>query len=92
MSLANQSLGPPNKCRMFCFPQVRADLDGKTLSGLINSAGVAWPAPLLHQPISDFQQIVITNLVGTLMVSKVTSLKWAKLDNQLDFIRTKMIP
>lgn len=51
--------------------QVRTALQGTTLSGLINNAGVAWPAPLLHQPISDFQSQINANLIGTVMVTQV---------------------
>lgn len=50
---------------------MRIALDGATLGGLVNSAGVAWSAPLLHQPVADFQKMINTNLVGTFMVTQV---------------------
>src|SRR5512147_780641 len=34
--------------------QVREQLNGETLSGLVNNAGIAVPAPLIHQPIAEF--------------------------------------
>lgn len=51
--------------------QVRAALQGRTLAGLINNAGVAWPAPLLHQPLADFQTILNANCCGVFNVTKV---------------------
>jgi hypothetical protein len=53
--------------------QVKVLLAGRTLFGLINNAGVAWPAPLLHQPLSDFRRIVEANLDGTFIVTQVDS-------------------
>lgn len=47
---------------------VRAQLRGETLFGLVNNAGVAIPAPLLHQPIADFRKQVEINLVAQLLV------------------------
>src|SRR5215210_7918373 len=35
--------------------QVSDQLSGETLFGLINNAGVAVPAPLMHQPTEDFR-------------------------------------
>ena len=49
---------------------VRAQLRGETLFGLVNNAGVAIPAPLLHQPIADFRKQVEINLVAQLLVSQ----------------------
>jgi len=34
--------------------QVREQLNGETLFGLVNNAGIAVPAPLMHQSIEDF--------------------------------------
>lgn len=51
--------------------QVRETLAGKTLAALVNNAGVAWPAPMLHQPLADFRKILEANLVGTFIVTKV---------------------
>ena len=49
---------------------VREQLNGETLFGLVNNAGVAIPAPLLHQPIADFRKQVEINLVAQLLVSQ----------------------
>jgi len=40
------------------------------LLGLVNNAGVAVPAPLLHQPIGDFRRQIETNLTGQLIVTQ----------------------
>lgn len=54
--------------------QVREALNGRTLAGLINNAGVAWPAPLLHQSLADFKNVLDANLCGTFIVTKVTNI------------------
>ncbi len=50
--------------------QVRAQLNGGTLFGLVNNAGIAVPAPLLHQPIADFRKQIEVNLTGQLIVTQ----------------------
>jgi NAD(P)-dependent dehydrogenase (short-subunit alcohol dehydrogenase family) len=45
-------------------------LAGKTLSGLVNNAGVAFPGPLLHLPIDDFRKQLEVNLIGQLRVTQ----------------------
>jgi NAD(P)-dependent dehydrogenase (short-subunit alcohol dehydrogenase family) len=50
--------------------QVREQLKGETLFGLVNNAGIAVPAPLLHQPIADFRRQIEVNLVGQLIVTQ----------------------
>ena len=50
--------------------QVQAQLNGETLFGLVNNAGVAVPAPLMHQPIADFRQQMEINLIGQLIVTQ----------------------
>ncbi len=50
--------------------QVRDQLDGETLFGLVNNAGVAFPAPLIYQPIDDFRRQLEVNLVSVLIVTK----------------------
>jgi NAD(P)-dependent dehydrogenase (short-subunit alcohol dehydrogenase family) len=50
--------------------QVRGQLNGETLFGLVNNAGVAVPAPLMHQPIEDFRKQMEVNLVGQLVVTQ----------------------
>ena len=47
---------------------VRAALDGKTLAGLVNNAGIAVAGPLLHLPMAEFRQQIDVNLTGQLMV------------------------
>jgi NAD(P)-dependent dehydrogenase (short-subunit alcohol dehydrogenase family) len=47
---------------------VEARLEGETLAGLVNNAGVAVPGPLLHLPIDDFRRQIEVNLVGQLRV------------------------
>jgi len=50
--------------------QVRSALGSETLFGLVNNAGVATPAPIMHQPIADFRSQMEINLVGQLIVSQ----------------------
>lgn len=50
--------------------QVRETLNGETLFGLVNNAGVAFPAPLMHQPIDEFRGQMEINLIGQLIVSQ----------------------
>lgn len=47
---------------------VRDALDGHTLWGLINNAGIAVPGALLYLPIADFQNQLDTNLTAQLKV------------------------
>lgn len=48
--------------------EVEARLDGETLAGLVNNAGVAVPGPLVHLPIDDFRRQIEINLIGQLRV------------------------
>ena len=50
--------------------QVRNQLKGKILFGLVNNAGIALPAPLMHQPINEFRHQMEVNLIGALSVSQ----------------------
>lgn len=50
--------------------QVREQLKGETLFGLVNNAGIGIPAPLMLQPISDFRRQMEVNLTGTLIVTQ----------------------
>lgn len=50
--------------------QVREQLNGETLFGLVNNAGIAVPAPLIHQPTHDFRHQLEVNLVSVLIVTK----------------------
>ncbi|MBX3063667.1 MAG: SDR family NAD(P)-dependent oxidoreductase [Anaerolineae bacterium] len=49
---------------------VREQLQGQTLFGLVNNAGIAAPAPLIYQPISDYRHQLEVNLVGPLIVTQ----------------------
>jgi NAD(P)-dependent dehydrogenase (short-subunit alcohol dehydrogenase family) len=50
--------------------QVRDQLDGETLFGLVNNAGIAVPAPLMHLPTEDFRHQIEVNLTSVLIVTK----------------------
>jgi NAD(P)-dependent dehydrogenase (short-subunit alcohol dehydrogenase family) len=50
--------------------QVRNQLNGETLFGLVNNAGIAVPGPLMHLPTDDFRHQLEVNLVSVLIVTK----------------------
>ena len=50
--------------------QVREQLNGETLFGLVNNAGIAVPAPLIHQDTDDFRHQIEVNLISVLIVTK----------------------
>jgi NAD(P)-dependent dehydrogenase (short-subunit alcohol dehydrogenase family) len=50
--------------------QVRDQLNGETLFGLVNNAGIAVPAPLIYQPTDDFRHQIEVNLIGAFIVTK----------------------
>ena len=50
--------------------QVREQLMGETLAGLVNNAGIAVPGPLMHLPADDFRRQLEVNLVSVLIVTK----------------------
>jgi NAD(P)-dependent dehydrogenase (short-subunit alcohol dehydrogenase family) len=50
--------------------QVRQQLNGETLFGLVNNAGIAVPGPLMHLPAEDFRHQLEVNLVSVLIVTK----------------------
>ena len=50
--------------------QVREPLHGETLFGLVNNAGIAIAAPLIHIPTADFRHQLEVNLVSVLIVTK----------------------
>ena len=50
--------------------QVRDQLKGETLFGLVNNAGIAVPAPLMHQSIEDFRKQMEVNLIGQIIVTQ----------------------
>ena len=50
--------------------QVRDALNGETLFGLVNNAGIAVAAPILHIPIEDFRKQMEINVTGQLIVTQ----------------------
>ena len=50
--------------------EVREQLNGQTLFGLVNNAGIAVPAPLIHQDTDDFRHQIEVNLISVLIVTK----------------------
>jgi len=49
---------------------VREALNGETLFGLVNNAGIANPGPLLHIPVEIFRQQIEVNVTGQLIVTQ----------------------
>lgn len=49
---------------------VREQLNGETLFGLVNNAGIAAPGPLIHLPTDEFRYQLEVNLVSVLIVTK----------------------
>src|SRR5512147_3329294 len=50
--------------------QVREQLNGEVLFGLVNNAGIAVPGPLMHLATDDFRHQLEVNLVSVLIVTK----------------------
>src|SRR5512138_3357952 len=50
--------------------QVREQLNGETLFGLVNNAGIGIAAPLIHMPTDEFRRQLEVNLVSVLIVTK----------------------
>lgn len=50
--------------------QVRAQLNGDTLFGLVNNAGIAVPGPLIHLAADEFRHQLEVNLVSVLIVTQ----------------------
>lgn len=49
---------------------VRQTLNGQTLAGLVNNAGVAVPGPLLHLPIAELRNQLEINVTGQVIVTQ----------------------
>ncbi|MDB5470461.1 MAG: oxidoreductase [Caulobacter sp.] len=49
---------------------VRAALNGQTLAGLVNNAGIAVAGPLLHLPVEDFRQQLEVNVTGVVIATQ----------------------
>lgn len=50
--------------------QVREALNGETLFGLVNNAGVAVPGPLTHLSVDEYRHQLEVNLVGPFIVTQ----------------------
>jgi NAD(P)-dependent dehydrogenase (short-subunit alcohol dehydrogenase family) len=50
--------------------EVHAALQGETLAGLVNNAGISVPGPLLELPIEDFRRQFEVNLIGLVTVTQ----------------------
>lgn len=50
--------------------QAKDKLNGATLAGLVNNAGIANPGPLLHLDIAAFRQQMEVNVTGQLIVTQ----------------------
>lgn len=50
--------------------QVRDELRGETLFGLVNNAGMAVAGPMMHLPIESFRQQLEINITGQLIVTQ----------------------
>ena len=50
--------------------EVRTALNGETLAGLVNNAGIAVAGPLLHLPLAEFRTQIEVNLTGQLAVTQ----------------------
>lgn len=50
--------------------EVAEALQGQTLFGLVNNAGIAVPGPLIHLDIADFRRQLEVNVVGALIVTQ----------------------
>lgn len=50
--------------------EVRATLQGETLAGLVNNAGIAVAGPLLHMPVEEFRRQLEVNVTGQLLVTQ----------------------
>jgi NAD(P)-dependent dehydrogenase (short-subunit alcohol dehydrogenase family) len=49
---------------------VRAKLEGRTLSGLVNNAGLGTGGPLLHEPLDEIRKVFEVNVFGVVTVSQ----------------------
>ncbi len=50
--------------------QVAAALDGATLAGLVNNAGIAVAGPLLYLPVEEWRQQLEVNLTGVVIATQ----------------------
>jgi NAD(P)-dependent dehydrogenase (short-subunit alcohol dehydrogenase family) len=59
-----------NEAILAASAEVRKQLAGRTLDGLINNAGSSFPDPLLVQSVADFRSQIDINLVGMFAVTR----------------------
>jgi NAD(P)-dependent dehydrogenase (short-subunit alcohol dehydrogenase family) len=50
--------------------QVRAELAGEKLAGLVNNAGISVAGPLLQLPIAEFRHQIEVNLIGVVITTQ----------------------
>jgi NAD(P)-dependent dehydrogenase (short-subunit alcohol dehydrogenase family) len=50
--------------------EVRAELEGETLAGLVNNAGIAVSGPLLELTVADFRRQMEVNVIGPVIATK----------------------
>lgn len=50
--------------------RVRSALNGQTLAGLVNNAGIAVAGPLVYLPIADFRNQLEVNLTGVMVTTQ----------------------
>ena len=50
--------------------EVRAQLGGRTLRGLVNNAGMGSGGPLMHQPVDEIRKVFEVNVLGAVTVSQ----------------------
>ena len=53
-----------------CADQVRRSLQGVTLAGLVNNAGVSLVGPMLYQPVDDIRFQMEVNLMSPVFMMK----------------------
>lgn len=51
-------------------PAVASYLGGRTLSGLVNNAGIAIGGPLIHQPLDEVRRVIEVNTIGALAATQ----------------------
>ena len=51
-------------------PVVSERLDGRTLWGLVNNAGIGLGGPLIHQPLDELRRVLEVNVVGVLAATQ----------------------
>ena len=52
---------------------VRTALDGETLAGLVNNAGIAVSGPALELPLADFKKQMDVNVIGPFIATNPTT-------------------